>query len=233
VLLLFASSTEGARAPIIGPDEASNTGNVLLTRGTLVDQRAVEVPWAADPAPAWVATFRSLRYEGTLTNSIPRVEQRPVPYLLQIVPIARGAGWVRSMVSFVQGGLSGMPPTTGSSESMSGPSRFGGLWVPPEGLARLRPGQELDRDPITHVVTSVEKTSPGPGGTEMMIISQSGPAQQMEFGYNLRNGMLVYMNRRDRLPHATMQTRVELKSVEYSEMTGEQPPEGGVLRQNL
>ncbi len=69
---------------------------------------------------------------------------------------------------------------------VAGNHQFGGQWIPPEGIAVLRTGQELDRDPLTNVTTRVRHVD-----QSSVVIAQVGPMQSLEFTYRRTDGMLV------------------------------------------
>jgi hypothetical protein len=211
LLLHYSSSTSGAPSPVIGSDEVANSANTQLVTSTLVAKRTIALPWANDPPPAWVAGLRGLQYAGALTTFIAGAPPIPIPVATTMTPTARGPGWVRFRKLTTLGGGRGIPPSTTQADAVSGASTLG-IWISPEGLARLKPGQQLDRDAPTGVTATVKGSNRGPNGKEMVVISLANPIEQTDLGYDRATGMLVYINLVQRVAPATNQTQLFLRS---------------------
>jgi hypothetical protein len=67
--------------------------------------------------------------------------------------------------------------------------------VEPADLARLQQGQELDRDPVTRLVTWVSYVGPDARGRNVVVISTGTPGrpdqQQQDASYDANSGLCV------------------------------------------
>lgn len=210
VLLHYSASTGGQASPVIGHDEASNTANTTLVTTTIVAQRVISMPWNHDPPSAQAASLRSLQYSGTVTTFIPGSPAIGIPTSLTLSRTASGSGWQKFTGQSTMGG-NGIPPSSSETEILAGPYALG-VWISPEGLGRLRPGQQLDRDPATGIVATVNRPGRTPNGTEMVVITLQNAIEQNDLGYDKSNGLLVYINRVQRVSPATNQTQLYLRS---------------------
>ncbi len=179
--------------------EASHTGARTSQGGSYVRfttfkaSRYPTLPWREQPVPAWLGKVKQIGYEGQFCVRQPGIPDTPIPFNVQLDVADRGTDWVLFNASAGSQVPQGIP---GLSTRMSGRGQLGGLWMPVQGLAALRTGQELDRDPLTRVVTSV-----GRRDAETVTITQTAPRQQLEFTYRLSDGVLVAGVFTERLPY--------------------------------
>lgn len=82
------------------------------------------------------------------------------------------------------------PSVTEYTERIDGPAQVGAMWIPPDELARLSAGQELDRDPVTQAVVSVSSVADTEWGSAVTIV-ETGPAEEFELVYDVESGLLV------------------------------------------
>jgi len=115
-----------------------------------------------------------------------------------------GTKWTKYMVTkFLQGQFNS------GGEMAAGVAMLGdGVWLPPQGLAALKPGQVLDEDPLTETRLVVEQALPGPLG-QALVISRTGRGFKRLLGYDLAKGLLVYMNEATQIGTAIHQTEVQ------------------------
>jgi hypothetical protein len=92
--------------------------------------------------------------------------------------------WVAYSTSLRIPSAPGLPPQDSSGAAVSGNGMLLGLWVPPDALARLAPGQQLDADPNLGVVTSV--ASADDAG---VVIAEAGRTHQISVRYDRRTGL--------------------------------------------
>ena len=184
VLITTSSSVKTAPTP-------THPGQTQLTQNSNRGLRAVQIPWANTPPPAWVRTVKQMNYAGNLAVVLPGTPRTAFPVSVQYQVKARGADWLLMSKTAQQGGLPGMPPTTATSVQTFGSAQLGGLWVPPAAMANLRVGQVLDKDPLTQVTCTVTHRGPTPQGRNVLVISEIGTAQRQDSTYDMQSGMLI------------------------------------------
>ncbi|HLJ54484.1 MAG TPA: hypothetical protein VKT77_05545 [Chthonomonadaceae bacterium] len=209
LMIHYSAATTGPPSPVYGRTEGSNTPNTFLVTTTLVAKRTLDLPWASDPAPSWVAGLHTLDYSGTLTTYVPGAPGLSLPASTRMTVAARGSSWVRFRKSSSFGGGRGLPPQTSQSEAISGGHTVG-VWISPDALARLKPGQQIDRDAPTGIVTSVGRPASTPQGKPLTVITMANSGEQTDLGYDRETGMLVYISFTQRVPPATNVSRMFL-----------------------
>jgi hypothetical protein len=189
VLLHTASSTAGP--PITGPVAAGEgrEGSTFLTQSTLVAVRDTYLPWVTSAAPSWIGSVGHLDYTGTIWVGAGGGSPILLDASLAVDRVSSGANWVRYV--FARTIYSDVAPSvTEYMERIDGIGQIGGVWLPPDGLAELSEGQELDRDPVTQTlvtVAAVEQTESG----WLVTISETGPGEESELVYEVESGLLV------------------------------------------
>jgi hypothetical protein len=146
--------------------------------------RQMKLPWLDAPAPAWVGEMNSLRYEGRTTMQLPGSAPLSVPFTSQLTVKHRGPSWVQFELKMTM--QYGQPST---SIIHSGPGSIGGYWIHPDALRKMKAGV-VDEDEMlgTRLEYSVQD---GPKG-RLGILTESGRAHRLLWGYNLEDGTLVY-----------------------------------------
>lgn len=146
--------------------------------------RQMNLPWLDAPAPAWVETVQSLRYEGRTTMQLPGSEPISVPFTSRLEVKQRGARWVQFELTMTM--QYGQPS---KSIVNSGPGSIGGYWMHPDVLRKTKAGV-IDQDEMlgTRLEYSVQD---GPKG-RLGVLTESGRAHRLLWGYNLEDGSLVY-----------------------------------------
>jgi hypothetical protein len=89
----------------------------------------------------------------------------------------------------------------------------GGHWIDPAQLARLSPGQIIDRDPVIKSTLSVSQANPGPGGQSLITLQERAPRFIAEWTYDIRVGVLVRMRVSHPTPLATTTGDFHLKQM--------------------
>jgi hypothetical protein len=177
----------------------------LLTQSTLVDVRRVAVPWSTGPVPAWVGQTRSLRYQGTYTL---RVTGFPVPVAVTFTLRQRGVNWARYTQTIATPGAAGMPPSTTEYDRVFGPAQIGGLWIAPQAMGSLHPGQVLDSDRFSGVTTTVGPISRTPQGGQVVGITEAGAGHRIDYVYDRASGLLVAATLYDGLLNSVTQVHL-------------------------
>lgn len=205
VLLHDASSVAGDPSKVIGQGEVSNTPSTILADGTLVGQRVLALPWLGENAADWATRAAPMAYSGT--TLVPTSGGSPLVLRqeLSVKPSARGQGWVVFDALLKTSNSVGMPPTTTPSQTVSGLGQFGSAWLPPAALAKLERGQKLDSDPVTGVAVTVTDVKSG-----QVILTASSAAQTTRWGYDLRSGLLNFIEKEDHNVFAPITTRMTL-----------------------
>lgn len=162
------------------------TGFNRKITGTTVYQtfRQMKLPWLDAAPPAWVKDLQSLHYEGKTTMHLPGSEPLSLPFSSRMEVAERGENWVRFTLTMNMG--QGQPT---KSSLNSGPGSIGGYWLHPDVLRKMRAGV-LDQDEMlgTRLEYSVQN---GPQG-RLGVLTETGSAHRLLWGYSLEDGALVY-----------------------------------------
>lgn len=182
----------GARAtgapvwtPPVGGQSGLGEGSTQLVSAWIVDVQEAPVPWQAYPAPAWVAGVQRLTYAGTMTSTTAGTSPFQLPIDLEVTVDARGRDWLHARTVSRMGSIQGIPPTVQASIDASGPATIGGLWIAPEALAQLRPGQPIERVEAVGTDTTVGDTTGG-----RVVIVEQGPLHRIDYAYDRASGVL-------------------------------------------
>jgi len=165
-------------------------GSVAYSHRQFVGARVVQVPWTAEPAPAWAAVGTSATYAGGTTMQ-PDPSSGLSPLAGQQVSITyafdrpAGAAAVLGRQVVQASTTNGVPPTEQVSDRVFASATFDGLWIPPSALAALQPGQVLDSDPFTG--QTVTFAGPQQGGALIVVASST---EQLELSYDTSTGRL-------------------------------------------
>ena len=189
VLLHTASSTTGPliTGPVAGGE--GREGSTFLTQSTLVGVRQTMFPWATGAAPSWIGSIDHLEYVCPVSINVPGSSPIVLDSSLAVDRLASGTDWVRYL--FARTLFSDVAPSvTEYMERIDGPAQVGALWIPPDELAWLSAGQELDRDPVTQAVVSVASVEQTEQGLVVTIV-ETGPAEESELVYDVETGLLV------------------------------------------
>jgi len=182
----------GARAtgapvwtPPVGGQAGLGEGSTQLVSAWIVDVQDAPVPWQTYAAPAWVASVQRLTYAGTMTTVTAGTSPLQLPIDLEVTIDARGSDWLHARTVSRMGSIQGMPPSVQASIESSGPASIGGLWIAPDALAQLRPGQPIERVEAVGIDTTVGDTTGG-----RVVVVEQGPLHRIEYAYDVVTGVL-------------------------------------------
>jgi hypothetical protein len=203
------SSAAGLGPPIRGPvaKGESTQGSTYLSQNTLVDVHVTNLPWSSAAAPDWVARTRFLRYDGAINVYVPGNAPIPVPLTSTFRWQKGGPHWAQYHQTVVQATGTGVALTT-EAERVFGPATVGGLWVAPQALRQLRPGQVVDRDPVTQVTVSVGQIQRTPQGTTAIVITETAAAQTVDYLYDLDSGVMLSVSNFNKIVNQQIQLRL-------------------------
>jgi len=216
ILLYRSGSGEGEKGLNlrINGIAVANTPSRMLSLSQFMGRRAPALASAGPGEPDWMGRVRALHYAGQVGYIVQGSPNIPMPMSLDLRAIARGTGWVRFQSSMSAGGVGGALPVRTEEQWMTGVGQMCGIYMPPNVLAGMRAGQEIDRDPVTGFVTTVSRVGRGPNGSEMVAIRRSGRTQLIEHGYDKATGMLVTIEEQRQGPAGTLQSRLALRGTE-------------------
>jgi hypothetical protein len=204
LLIYHGSRTQGAQinTPPIGGSGTPGVGqgNTQVVTGWIVEIKDVDVPWKDAAPPAWVGQFRQLSYRGVQTSVVAAAGSKLDRAMTATVsPKARADGWVRFTNRITLESLPGMRPEEASQEGASGIASIGGLWISPLALARLHPGQVIERN--DRVGTTVTVSQAGQG---LVTLSEVGPLHRVDSTYDARTGVLSALTQTQQIGLASM-----------------------------
>jgi hypothetical protein len=203
-LLLVESTAAQGQAVLTrqpGNTVGTGAGSMELTFSRLSAMRRTNLPGPGESYPASLRNAHSLFYAGSRTSIIPGpplpsfqvqtrydIESNPGPYLTARLSTA------------------GSPDT---QERLVPAGVIGSFWMNPQYLSRLGANQMLDQDPVTGVQT----ISAGQRSGFAYLMLQTGLARTT-MGYDLRNGMLGYVEFRQQVGPATNIITMQLAGVQ-------------------
>ena len=158
----------------IGPEEDPQQSAQMI----LLGRRALNVPWRARSAPAWVAGS-ALGYAGEIAVLTLGSPTATFPYAILAEPQGQAGRYVEYRVTqYTAGRLSGY------TERVTGLAQlFDALWLPAEALGRRG---LLDSDPLTGAQVTI---APGVGGST--VLTESAPVYRTILTYDGRSGQLL------------------------------------------
>ncbi len=169
-------------------DGSGSSSSFLFFRGA----RQLALPWRGGAMPKWLATTKSLTYEGAHALKQPGFDAGTIATSVRQEITGGGTNWVRTKQTVENAAVPGAPPSAPMSlERVFGPGQASGLWLPPETLAQLRKGQVIDpRDRWTHVTTAVSLVGSA-DGRQVAVLTETSPSYRMDSHYEIETGRLV------------------------------------------
>jgi hypothetical protein len=193
LLIFHASRVQGPSVitpPIGGSGRGGmGEGSAQLVTLWLVERKDIDVPWRNAPPPQWIERFQQLSYRGVQTSVVAAAGTKlDRAMTATLTPKACGPGWVRVTNRFLFESLPGMPPNEATQEGASGGATIGGLWISPEALGSLRPGQLIETNDKVGTTVTVSDVRPG-----SVTISEVGSLHRTDCTYDTRTGVLAAM----------------------------------------
>ena len=180
----------------------------LMTQMTFAGLRQSPPTVADAPAPEWAATPSKIHYQGSFSVAAPGTPLMPIPVSAVIEKVDGGTRWGKFRVTrhvAVPGQVADAIDVFCGAGGIAGEP-----WMAPALLSDLTAGQVLDRDPELGVVTTVEQITPGPEGTEIVVISREGKGFKRSTAYDRATGMMLMVNALQHVGTAVHQTQFEL-----------------------
>jgi len=212
-LMIFqASRTQGPSVvtpPIGGSGSAGlGEGSSQVVTLWLVERKDIDVPWKNAPPPPWIERFGQLSYRGVQTSVVAAAGSKlDRAMTATLTPKACGSGWVRFTNRYLFESLPGMPPNEVTQDGASGAATIGGLWISPQALGNLRPGQPIETNEKVGTTVSVSDVRPG-----SVTISEVGPLHRTDCTYDTRTGVLSAMTIVQQIGLASITHRIQLVS---------------------
>jgi hypothetical protein len=217
LVLHIGTAAYSASSPVRFDGVSQNVGGRTdLGQTTFLGMRQLQVPWSGADLPQSIANVRRLRYEGTYTTTVPSAGSISWPYAVNINVTGRGRDFLQlQKATTIQYG-NGAPPQESTADAVSGSGQFTPLAIPPEHLARLRQGQELDRDPITKIALTVSFIGRDQRGNDIVALVETAGqgTQRTDYMYERTSGLLLGMSVTDPGVAGTIQVQVSLRGKE-------------------
>lgn len=178
--------------------------STLLAQTTFMARRQVPLPAQNPAAPAWMADAKQMQYQGQLVVQMAGMPQFPMPMAVTLQKTGGGARWASYQATQQ---MQGQMPN--SVNLICGAAGLGGEpWMSPDMLKGLQPGQVLDQDPQTQVVTGVGQVG-GPMGP-LVVIVQEGRGFRKSRAYDPATGKLILLESLQQVGQAIHQTQLQL-----------------------
>jgi len=207
LLLAESSSDTGGTVPTLDKNNTITPckGATYITHSRFLAVRQVDIPWAEERTPQWVARGRQLDYQGSYTAVLP---SGPLPGLgmavsFSIGQVNNGCALTRMTTRSELG--TGLPPQETTADRCFGTAMLSGLWVPPQALRQLEPNQVIDEDPITNFRT----TFAGLQGQSAVFVEQ-GPLEFTQAAYDTQTGLLQALRSSRKQPTGEIQVQLQL-----------------------
>jgi hypothetical protein len=171
----------------------------------LMSIRQVDLPWNGMAAPGWVGKIQSLSYGGTITTVVPGSISPRFRHSAEFKFNRTGAKWAQVTESSETQAPMNAPTQQATAERIFGTSQVGGMWVPPEALARLQPGI-LDDDRITRTQFSYLGTK-----GNAAYFSEKGSSATTQYAYDRTTGVLTELATTMPVSGVTMHAYVALQ----------------------
>jgi hypothetical protein len=150
---------------------------------TYLRRRTLKIPWSGYQAPDWVAHARALTYQGSnIVTSPIALTMQTVTLSVELdslhpeVLLARVSSRIETGVYAPEQDTWDMPCAT----TMLYP-----LWIAPEAIGTMPPGQVIDADPVTGFTITYR-------GLENLyaVIVEEGPLEQTAYYFDINDGIL-------------------------------------------
>lgn len=173
--------------PVTGRATPGKTTNTTLVVSQLRAARVIDRPWLRHGlAPVSVGQTFRFRGQQTLDMGMGYPSSMPIEMTLTASHVDGSIIAYDAVTQFT--GAGGTPFR---SKRYCTAGQLGNVVMPPQALAELRSGQELDRDPVTGYTTFVEFVGRNEMGQNLVVIRESGQAGLQRWVYDAQTGHLL------------------------------------------
>jgi len=167
--------------------------------------RERKLPWAMGRPPSWIFRVKRLVYTGQRILQMPGLPEYAIP-IESRNDVRQAAGNVFLVDNAITAGGQGGAPTL----LASGPTQWGGLWLPPLALRNLRPGI-VDKDELTSTTYRVANVGRTNYGRDVVTLVAESPTFELWHDYQIDNGALLLVTLRDKAHHTTIWAQLSAK----------------------
>ncbi len=203
-VLLYSSEINPAPAQAVRGAQV-HPGGSMAKFTIFKGSRTLPLPWAQQPAPAWLAQARTFRYSGSFQVNVPGSPATPFPINATITVAERGADWLKFDVAT---GNQAPGVSSEMTARVAGNNMLCGSWIPPTAMGQLQVGQVLDTDRFTNVTVRV-----GAADAQHVTLVHNSPRQQIQYTYRRQDGLLVRTFFSDRFNQLGMSNQIDLSLV--------------------
>jgi hypothetical protein len=206
LVLVYQFSHTGGHSAVAGPDGIARAGAGTTSVGTvtLAGVRQLDLPWPEDGFTKWAAG-RTLEYRGVNQTFIPVGQPIDMGVSVSVAMGQPGLGWVPTKVTQRLAGLAGAPPIEAASERGASPMGTSPFWIDPAALAKLKPGQVVDTDPVTRFTAKVAEAADG-----RVVIVEEGQVDRSTSVYDVTTGVLTAVTVEQRQEVGATRTQLRL-----------------------
>ncbi len=209
LLLYRAGSTLGEGVPVVDPTTGKvsrGKGSTVIYHTAFIGAAELNIPWADQPPPEWVAKGREFQYAGDYASVTQFGSTPPLgaARLIQIAGVSAGVALVRTNTRTELG--PGLPAQESREERFFGSAMFNPLWIGPKAFEKLQPNQVLDEDRVTKFRTVFQGAQNGAA-----TFVEQGPSESTQYIYDLRTGVLLGARATRQTPAGQIQSQLMLK----------------------
>lgn len=209
-LLVGSTAIQGGAVATLGPGNVVTpaSGGSTLTYTELVNVRQFQVPSDSAVLPDHVRGARELTYRCVHGMRLGgAVSEAPCDARYTVT--AGGPQWLLlSTLTRLHNPLVGVPDVSEGSAVIAMGVGAGGLFVPPEVLARLEPGRLIDSDPVTNARTHVQAV-----GERTVTLAVTMDGEEALHVYEHASGWLLETRIEKRVGQGSSYVRLGLVSV--------------------
>lgn len=210
LLLSDSNATAGDSVSTINPvtgQTGKGKGSTVISHARFIGTRQVDLPWAKEPPPQWAAARgQRLELSGGYTAVLPSGPLPGFPMSLTFeVDQPVGPAVVVKMTTR-QGIGDNLPVQESTVARCFSAAGRGCLWLSPRVAQQLKPNTVIDEDAVVQYRTTYMGTQNG-----MAIVVEQGPLDVSQYGYDLRSGMLVWLQNSRETLSGRIETRLQAK----------------------
>lgn len=172
--------------PATGKVTPGQSTNSTLVVSRLRNVRQVNIPWAQyGNAPETKGRTMQFRGQQSLDMGMGYPTSTPIQMNTTVAHTDGVITMYESSISMGQGG------TPFRQRLYCTGAQIGSVKMPPQALATLKTGQEIDRDPITGYRTFVEFVGKNEMGQALVVLSLAGQSGLRRWVYDAQSGQLI------------------------------------------